>query len=626
MSGQCGGYIGKILNVELSIGKISEETPDDKLYADFIGGYGIGARIIYSRQKAKVDPLGPENMLGFITGPLTGTPALTGTRFVVVSKSPLTGTWGDSNSGGRFGTVLKAAGYDAIFFSGISDKPVYLFIKDGRAELRDASRLWGKGSVETEALLKAELGKEVSIACVGQSGENLSLISGIVNDEGRIAARSGLGAVMGSKKLKAVAVIGSGEIPVKDSDRANQIRKKYWDKLEGHIVKDILSKFGTCGFTPGAIKTGDAGVKNWSGVSEVDFPNADAFSGDNIIKYQVKKHGCLRCPIYCGGIVKLDSGPYQVDECGKPEYETLAGFGSMCLNENLESIVKLNAMCNDYGLDTLSAGATIAFAMECYENGLITKQDLDGIELTWGKPDAMIAVIEMMGKREGFGDILADGTRVAAQKIGKGAEKYAMHIQGQEIPQHGIRHAPGYATSYSMDATPSRHTQGGFAYVERFKGKITGLDFPDHNKYDYAGKGEWSAKMHNIFHIVQASGVCLLGYLAIDFNSLPENMNAIVGWDYTLDDLFKIGERIGNLRHAFNIREGLNPREFTIPDREIGKPPLEKGPLADVTVDVETQQRDYLKAMDWDINTAKPSKQKLIGLGLDDVANDLYQE
>jgi aldehyde:ferredoxin oxidoreductase len=626
MSEHYGGYIGKILYVDLSSGKIKEETPDDKLYADFIGGYGIGARIIYSRQKAKVDPLGPENILGFITGPLTGTPALTGTRFVVVSKSPLTETWGDSNSGGRFGTILKSAGYDAIFFSGISDKPVYLFIKDGRAELRDATPLWTKGSVETEAMLKAELGKEVSIACIGQGGENLSLISGIVNDEGRIAARSGLGAVMGSKKLKAVAVIGHGKIPVKDPAMAQQIRRKYWNKIEGHVVKEILSKVGTCGFTPGAIKTGDAGVKNWSGVSEVDFPHADAFSGDNIIKYQVRRHGCLRCPIYCGGIVKLDSGPYQVGECGKPEYETLAGFGSMCLNENVESIVKLNAICNDYGIDTLSVSGTMAFAMECYENGLITKEDLGGIELTWGNPDAMIAILEMMGKREGFGDILADGSRVAARKIGQGAEKYAMHIQGQEFPQHGIRHAPGYATSYSLDATPSRHTQGGFAYVERFKGKITGLDLPDHNKYDYAGKGEWSAKMHNIFHIVQAAGVCLLGYLAIDFNSLPENMNAIVGWDYTLDDLFKIGERIGNLRHAFNIREGLNPAKFRIPDREIGKPPLEKGPLAGVTVDVETQRRDYLKAMDWDIDTAKPSKRKLLELGLDDVAKDLYQD
>jgi len=624
MGNPYGGYIGKILHVDLSRGQITEETPGDKLYADFIGGYGIGARTLYRRQKPRVKPLGPENMLGFITGPLTGTPALTGTRFVVVSKSPLTDTWGDANSGGRFGTVLKSAGYDAVFFSGISEKPVYLFIKDGRAELRDAGRLWGKGSVETEAWLQAELGKEASIACIGPGGENLSLISGVVNDEGRIAARSGLGAVMGSKKLKAVAVVGHGKIPVKDPERADQIRKKYWQKLEGHIIKEVLSKFGTCGFTPGAIKTGDAGVKNWAGVSEVDFPYADAFSGDTALKYQVRKHGCLRCPIYCGGIVKLDSGPYQVGECGKPEYETLAAFGPMCLNRNVESIVKLNAMCNDYGIDTLSAGATLAFAMECYQNGLITRKDLGGIELGWGNPDAMIAVLGMMGRREGLGDILADGTRAAAAKIGRGAEQYAMHIHGQEIPQHGIRHAPGYATSYSLDATPSRHTQGGFAYVERFKGKITGLDFPDHNKYDYAGKGEWSAKMHNIFHIIQAAGVCLLGYLAIDFNSLPENMNAIVGWDYTLDDLFRIGERIGNLRQAFNIREGLDLREFKIPDRETGRPPLEKGPLAGVTVDVETQQRDYLKAMDWDIKTAQPSRQKLVELGLDDVAKDLY--
>jgi len=297
----------------------------------------------------------------------------------------------------------------------------------------------------------------------------------------------------------------------------------------------------------------------------------------------------------------------------------------MCLNESAESIIKINAMCNEYGLDTLSVGGTLAFAMECYKNGLITKDDLGGIELTWGNPAAMITILEMMAKREGFGDILADGSRVAAEKIGKGAEEYAMQVQGQELPMHGMRHAPGYATSYCMDATPGRHTQGGFAYVERFTGHITGLDFPEHDRYDYSGKGEWSAKAHNIFHILNSAGICLLGYLTIDFNSIPEFMNAIVGWEYTLDDLFRIGERIGNLRQAFNIREGLNPREFKLPDRAIGKPPLERGPIAGVTVDVETQVREYLEAMDWDVNTAKPSKRKLLDLGLDDVANDLYK-
>ncbi|MBA7480378.1 putative oxidoreductase YdhV [subsurface metagenome] len=625
MNGQYGGYIGKILYVDLSNHKFREETPDDKFYADYIGGYGIGARILYSRQKAKVDPLGPDNMLGFVTGPLTGTPALTGTRFTLVGKSPLTGTWGDSNSGGRFGTILKSAGYDAVFFSGISDRPVYLLINDGKAELRDADWLWGKDIVETEKLLRAELGKEASIACIGRAGENLCLISGVVNDEGRIAARSGLGAVMGSKKLKAVAVIGHGKIPVKDPNRANQLRKKHWDMLQGRHIPDVLRKYGTCGFTPGAIKKADAAIKNWAGVSEVDYPDLDLLTGDSITHYQVRKHGCLRCPIYCGGIVKVENGPYQVDECGKPEYETLAVFGPMCLNASAESIIKLNAMCNDYGLDTLSVGGTLAFAIECYENGLIAKDDLGGIELTWGNSDAMIAVLDMMANREGFGDILADGSRVAARKIGKGAEKYAMQVQGQELPMHGMRNAPGYATSYSMDATPGRHTQGGFAYVERFTGQITGLDFPEHDRYDYSGKGEWSAKLHNLFHILNSAGICMLGYLTIDFNSIPDFMNAIVGREYTLDDLVKIGERIGNLRQSFNIREGLNPREFKLPDRAIGKPPLERGPVASVTVDVETQVREYLEAMDWDINTAKPSKRKLLELGLDDVAKELYQ-
>ncbi|MFH0814383.1 MAG: aldehyde ferredoxin oxidoreductase family protein [Pseudomonadota bacterium] len=628
MSRQYGGYLGKILHVDLNEHKMVEEAPGDKLYENFIGGYGLGARIIYRRQKAKVDPLGPDNILGLVTGPLTGTPAITGSRWAVVGKSPLTETWGDSNGGGLMGAALKSAGFDAVFFSGVAEKPVYLFINDGKAELRDAGDLWGRDTDETNRLLKKELGKGVQVACIGQGGENCSLISGVVTDGGRICARSGLGAVMGSKKLKAVVAIGSREIPVKDRERAQEIRKKYLRELKDNLVYKALSKFGTCAFTPGSTMSGDAGVKNWKGAAEVDYPaDPNILGGEKVTSYQRRKYGCYKCPIACGGIVSLEKGPIQIRETHKPEYETMAVFGPMCLNVDTETIIIVNHLCNIYGLDTLSVGGTLAFAMECYEKGLITKSDTGGIELSWGNTEAMIRIIEMMAKREGFGAILADGSRKAAERIGKGAAEYAMQVQGEEFPMHGALFAPGYAVQWTMDATPGRHTQGGYSFVERYSKFMTGLGLPEGvDKYTYTGRGEWAVKLHNIIHIVASSGLCLLCYLALNMNSIPDFMNAIIGWQYSLDDLFKVGERISNIRQAFNIREGLNPLNFKLPGRVIGNPPLEKGPVAGVTIDVDTQIRDFLKAHDWDLTTAKPSKKKLLELGLEDVVNDLYPE
>lgn len=627
MKQEYGGYMGKILYVDLSTRKIRQERTGDEIYKDYIGGYGLGSRIIYSQQKAKVDPLGPENTLGFVTGPLTGTPAIGGARYAVVGKSPLTQTWGDANSGGYMGTSIKKAGYDAVFFSGISERPVYLFINEGNAEIRDASYLWGNDAVETEKLLRAKVGKKAGISCIGQAGENLSLISGIVNDGGRICARSGLGAVMGSKRLKALVVLGNAKIPVKDPDSASQLRKKYINGLKEDPVYKILSNFGTCAFTPGSIKSDDAGVKNWKESSETHYKFDPELLGKNITKYQTKKYGCYKCPIACGGILKMEKDDYRVEETHKPEYETLAAFGPMCLNANPEAIIKLNHLCNIYGLDTLSTGGTIAFAMECYEKGIITKKDTGGIELTWGNSEAMIKIVELMAKRQGFGDILADGSRIAAEKIGGGSERYAMNVNGQEFPMHSALNAPGYVAQWTMEATPGRHTKGGYSFIERYSKFMKGLDLPQEvDKYDYSGRGEWAAKMHNIMHIVDSAGLCLLTYLTLEFQSMPDFMKAIIGWEYNLDDLTNIGERISNMRQAFNIREGLNPLDFKLPDRVIGKPPLKAGPLAGITVDVDTQIKDFLVAHDWDINTAKPSKNKLLELGLKDVAKDLYPE
>ncbi|MBA7465986.1 putative oxidoreductase YdhV [subsurface metagenome] len=614
------GYMGKILMVDLSRNELKDEVLDEKLGRQFIGGYGIGARIIFSRQKAGVDPLGPDNTFGILTGPFTGTPALSGTRYTVVGKSPLTGGWGDANSGGYFGAHLKFAGYDAVFFTGISEKPVYLFINNGKAELRDAAHIWGKDTRQTEDVLKSELGKSVEVACIGQSGENLSLISAVLN-RGRTAARSGLGAVLGSKRLKAVAVKGNMKVPLADETRANELRRKYLGELGGHV--GWLKEFGTPFLTIPGVQSGDSPVKNWGGVGVIDFPNPEPIGAKSVIERRSKRFACYLCPIACGGYMKEGTGEYKYEAGSRrPEYETIAMFGTNCLNSNIESIIKANDICDRYGLDTISAGATIAFAIECFENGLITKADTDGIEMTWGNHKAIIAMTEKLARREGFGAVLADGVKVAAEKIGKGADKYAMHIQGQELPAHDPKHAFHYATSYRLDPTPGRHFVG--SELSEAPAHPSGL-LPRFDHRSFAGRGEARKIGSNFHHALVCSGMCLFVYWAFpSVDPIAEFMSAVTGWDVTNDELLKTGERISNIRQAFNVREGLNPLQFKVPDRVLGRPPQTEGPLAGVTIDEDTLDKEYLTAMDWDLKTAKPSKKKLQELGLEDVAQELW--
>jgi len=611
------GFMGKMLWVDLSQNKLKDEPLEEKLGRQFIGGYGLGAHILFNRQQAGVDPLGPNSILGFTTGLLTGTPSISASRYIVVGKSPLTGGWGDANSGGNVGPYLKFAGYDAAFFTGISEKPVYLFINNGKAELRDAAHLWGKDTFQTEDILKSELGKDVEVACIGPAGEKVARIAAIMNNKGRAAARSGLGAVMGSKRLKAIAVKGNMKIPLADESRANTLRKKCLSELTGHV--DMLREKGTPGIFIDCAESGDTPTKNWSGTATLDFLDYKDIAAEPVIERQEKRYACWRCPIGCGGHMKAGTGEYKYEAgAHKPEYETLGMFGADCLNSNLESIIKANDICNRYGVDSISAGATMAFAIECYERGLITKADTDGIEMTWGNHKSIVAMTEKMVMREGFGDILADGVKVAAEGIGKSASRYAMHIQGQEVPAHDPKLGYHWATTYRMDATPARHTQGPGM-------PVPGMDLPEHGEKAFSGRAEAHKLGSDFSHVVSCTGTCIFGFWAMpNVNSFIDFMNAVSGWDFTIDELFKTGERIANIRQAFNIREGLNSLKFKVPGRVYGNPPPKRGPLAGITVDEETLDTEYLAAMDWDTQTAKPSKEKLLELGLDEAAKALW--
>ena len=615
-----GGYAGRIGFVNLSTGEVKEEKLDEKLARDFIGGYGLGVRVLLERQKAGVDPLGPENILGFITGPLTGTPVPTGSRYTTVCKSPLTGGWGDANSGGFFGNELKQAGWDAIFISGIASSPKYLSVNNDGIKIKDASHLWGKDTVETEEMLAEELGdSKIRVACIGPASEKLSLISGIVNDKGRIAARSGVGAVMGSKRLKAVAVRGKGKVAVADSERVKQLRKDFIEKMKDIPFIADLVVHGTCGMTNNLIAGGASPIKNWLLAGTQAFPTADKIgNGDNVIKYQSKRYGCANCPIACGGITSVSEGKYAVSETHKPEYETIAAFGNMCLNDDLTSIFKANDMCNRSGLDTISAGSVIAFAMECYEHGIINKADTDGLELTWGNVEAIVAMLEKIIYREGFGDVLADGVKVAAQRIGKGAEQFAMHVGGQEPGLHNALFLPGRGTGFVADPTPGRHTTGGpFTKVDT-NGTIAPypeLQFSGFEKYQYKGKGQTAATATNYWQVGASSGICLMAFMSGVF-PLLEFINGVTGWDVSVSEALKTGARIQTMRQLFNVRESIRPSDYALPNRLVGIPPKSQGPLKGITIDIDTLAGEYRKAMGWDPDTGKPTESCLSNLGL----------
>ncbi len=647
-----GGSTGKYCIVDLSTGNTEIVEPGDGFYRQYLSGYGLGAAVIMERQQPGIDSLSPESHLGICSGLLTGTGARFSGRFMVVGKSPLTGGWGDANSGGFLSQAIKRSGFDAVFFTGACETPVWVDISDEKVAIKDATSLWGKDIVETEAQIKAELGdKKVQVACIGEGGEKLSLISGIATDSGRIAARSGLGAVMGSKKLKAVAFRGQQNIPVARPDAIKAINKKYIEEykksklsdrltvrfmnslsriiartgvsvpIQASTVKEIYKQFGTAGLTVYSAMVGDMPIKNWGGVGYLDYSAESAAKNSdvNVIKHQKQKYACQSCPLACGGIIDINHGRYKGTTGHKPEYETLGSFGGLLLNDDLNAIIELNEMCNRAAIDTISTGTTVAFAIECFENGIIDKNDTGGLELGWGKSAEIIRLTEMIIHREGIGDILADGVRLAAQRIGKRSEQYAMHAGGQELPMHDSRLDPGYAIAYQCEPTPGRHTISCYLYAGLF-GVMK--NFPEAARSIKQAKSRSSKDVLRYtagsfyMQLVNSCGMCLFGALT---SSLPivDWINAATGWDMSPDEYLKTGERILGLRKAFNMREGIKPADHQLSGRATGKTPLKKGPLKGKTIDMDHLMREFYDAAGWDLATGGPTPEKLKALEID---------
>jgi aldehyde:ferredoxin oxidoreductase len=636
--------MGKIMWVDLGRGTIKIESIPDTLYQKVLSGVGLAAHLLYARIPPDADPLGPDNVLGFVSGLLTGTGSLFTGRWMVTGKSPLTGGWGDANCGGNFSPAIKRCGVDGIFFTGISPRPVYFWADKGRAELRDATELWGRDTVETEKILKQQAdGRGLRVACIGPAGENQSLIAGVANDGGRMAARSGLGAVMGAKRLKAVALSGGQRIPVHDRETIktlsqqcneavqfhppflNGIMMAYTGTLmrllpmqmafDGMLYKLMLDKYGTASLNQIMVEVGDTPIKNWKGSNEdFDRDRSVNLSPEIFTDTMVVKYHCYSCPLGCGGLMAKNSawpGGH------KPEYESVMALGGLLLNDDAESIYTLNDMLNRAGMDTISAGGTVAFAMECYEKGLLTRDDTDGLELTWGNSAAIVALVEKMIRREGIGDVLADGSRAAARRIGRQADRLAMHAGGQELGMHDGRYDPGFALHYCVEPTPGRHTIGSQMYYEMFRLWEKVPELPDvslvytkSSKYESEDdKITAAAACSRFMNVLNGTGTCLFGaFLGVERLPLFEWLNAATGWHRSPADYMAIGERIQTLKQAFNVKHGVEPKSFKANPRTLGIPPQTAGANAGRSVAVDAMMRAYWQRFGWDPTTGKPGE------------------
>lgn len=558
------GYMGKLLFVDLSKREIHTEELDEETARLFLGGQGLGAKILYERMPAHAGVFGPDSMIGFVSGPLNNTGALFGGRYTVVSKSPVTGGWNDANSGGHFGQRLRRSGFDAIFVNGVSDRPVYLFVDDGNAALRDAADLWGMTVREAEAVFAERHGKDAGVALIGPAGENLSYMAAVMNDGHRAAARGGPGAVMGSKKLKAVVVTGSRKTPVADSGSRNGVNARVLLQ-EGKIVVTDKSQrdfvvHGTGGSYDDSVALDDAGFRNWT-ATDLRFPSDDAHKIDSkaLDRYKKKKYFCSQCNVGCSVFLDIPTERWGKIHTTRPEYETMGAFGSLMLNSDAESVCMANDLCNQYGLDTISTGSTVAWAMECYERGVLSKEELDGVELTWGDGTAIVSIVEKICKNEGIGAKLAFGSRKAAELLGKGRE-YLVHANGIEQPQHDPRLYYGFGRTYVADPTPGRH-------VKAMAGGMTiDADFDPVESLKNLGADDADQVVET--ELMNASGSCAFGYSNAGLGSfMLENVNAVTGFGYETADFSRLGYRIFALRQAFNLREGIRRADWTWSER-----------------------------------------------------------
>ena len=619
------GLMGKILRVNLTDGKITEEAIPEKTARMYLGGGGLATKYLYDEVKKGTDPFSPDNKLIFMTGPLTGTSCPSAGRYSVVSKSPLTGTWAQANSGGFWAPDFKRTGYDGVIFQGIAKKPVYLVCEDGKAELRDASHLWGMKTPETTDAIQNDLGKQFKVACIGPAGEKKVRIACIMNDKHRAAGRCGLGAVMGSKNLKAIAAKGTKKVQIANPEKFMSVSKKQYDLIRDSMLKVGLETHGTNLLLDMVNVRGGLPTRNWQvGMFDhVDKINGPALT-DNVLKNRV---ACYACPVACGRVSEIKTGKWAGKEGEGPEYESVVLLGSACDVDDLNAITMANFLCNEYGIDTISAGSIVAFAMECYEKGILTKKDTEGLEIKFGDPDILVELIEKIGKREGIGELLGEGTKRIAEKLGKGSEKFAMQVKGLELPAYDSRAAKITALGYAVASRGGDHMTG---YIQG----PTFIDTPflvvDDSKIDdvYVPKPKDATvlrDLENALTMFDVTGTCKFMGMMLDAREWVDLISSVNGWEFSIEDFKKTGERIVNLSRAFNMRDGFSRADDNLPKRLVEEPMPDGPAKGHVVEQLDTMLDNYYEARGWDNKTGKPSPEKLKELGLDFVIPDLWK-
>ena len=562
------GVWNKVIRVNLTNEEINIESYEEKLWRQYLGGSGLGAKLLYDEVDGNVEPLSPENKIYFLTGPFCGSSIPTSGRHASVTKSPLTGAFAESDVGGCWGYELKNAGYDGIILEGRAEKPVYIYINDEEISIKNAEHLWGKSTHEADEMIKKELNEDLQIMLIGPGGEKLVRYASIMTDgkDSRALGRCGVGAVMGSKNIKAIAVKGTKHIQIYNDHKLKASIREVARGIRESAMG--MTRFGTASGVIGHESYGNFPLKNWELGRWPE--GAEKISGQKMAETILTgNYRCKTCIIGCGRVIKIQEGPYKGVEGSGPEYEALGTLGGLCLIDNLEAIAYGNELCNKYGIDVISTGTSIGFAMELYEKGIITKEDTGGLEIKFGDEKVMIELIKLIGERKGFGEVLGEGVRIAAERIGGLAKEYAFHVKGLEFPAHDPRAFNGLALSYATSNRGACHLAG-FTHGYEKANKIPelGYDKP-HDRHTAEGKAEFVIKMQNLMGVVDSLKVCKFAVSnGLKISTLVDWVKFVVGWeDYSFEELMKTGERIYNIKRLFNVKCGISRKDDTLPMR-----------------------------------------------------------
>lgn len=608
------GYAGNIAWVDLTNKSVRVEELVEQIARKYLGGKGLGGYFLYHSLSPHTDPYDPENKLIFITGPLTGTIFPAVSRAGVITKSPMTGTFLDSYAGGLFGPHMRYAGYDALVVTGKANNPVYILIDDGEISIREADHLWGLSTSETEKKLKndskREQGERISVAAIGQAGERLVRFSNIETDR-RAYGRGGAGAVMGAKNLKAVVIRGNGEIRVAHAKAFKEVVKRCQRKIaQNPLTKKggVFPRIGTMMTVDLTQMTGTLPTRNWQ---ENTFEHADEINGESFLRHRVRPRACFACPIGCSRDTRASVGGVEYITEG-PDYETIYAFGPNCEVKDTEVIIAADKLCDEYGMDTISCGVVIGFAMECFEKGLISEKETGGIDLSFKNGDALIALIHLIARREGIGELLSEGVKIASEKI-EGSSSFAIHVKGLELPGYDPRGMKGQALTYALADRGGCHVRSNTIRTEL-------LGIPQViDRYAYEGKAAMVRELQLSYAICDCLIACVFGSLAIPQEEYTEALSAVTGWAITLDELRAVAERAWNLTRLFNVREDFTRRDDTLPERLFTEASTQ-GPSNGQVVDrysFEKMLDEYYDIVGWDRLMGIPTDKKLNELGIE---------